>query len=238
MEVAASHAHSSGAIVDFIADYRKMIECDGIAVWSDGHITLSGETPTEAEVLDLIAFINRTTPGRICASAEIAKVYAAGESFRDRAAGFLAIPISRTPRDCLIFFRREILRSVKWAGDPNKAYTSGPLGPRLTPRKSFELWQEIVRGQSAPWSAADLRIAEGLRVTLARSHPAACRSGRTRAPCRAGTPGADDRGTQSPRPQHPEPGARAGNAEQRYGHESRRVRQRVGWPNSGAGARA
>src|SRR5581483_11984713 len=42
----------------------------------------------------------------------------------------------------------------------------GPLGPQLTPRKSFERWQEIVRGQSAPWSAADLRIAEGLRITL------------------------------------------------------------------------
>ena len=166
MEVAATHAHSRGAIADFIADYRKMIECDGIAVWSDGHITLAGETPTEAEAMELIAFINRTTPGRICASADIAKVYAAGEAFRDRAAGFLAIPISRTPRDCLIFFRREILRSVSWAGDPNKSYTSGPLGPRLTPRKSFELWQEIVRGQSEPWTAADLRIAEGLRVTL------------------------------------------------------------------------
>jgi light-regulated signal transduction histidine kinase (bacteriophytochrome)/CheY-like chemotaxis protein len=166
MEVAASHAHSSGAIVDFIDDYRKMIACDGIAVWSDSRITLAGETPTEKEVLDLIAFVNRTTPGRICASSEIAKIYAAGESFRDRAAGFLAVPISRTPRDCLIFFRREILRSVNWAGDPNKSYNSGPLGPRLTPRKSFELWQEIVRGQSAPWTSADLRIAEGLRVTL------------------------------------------------------------------------
>ena len=88
------------------------------------------------------------------ASAEIAKVYATGESFRDRAAGFLAIPISRTPRDCLIFFRREILREVNWAGDPNKSYASGPLGPRLTPRKSFELWQETVRGQSAPWTSA------------------------------------------------------------------------------------
>jgi light-regulated signal transduction histidine kinase (bacteriophytochrome)/CheY-like chemotaxis protein len=166
MEVAATHPHSSGAIIDFIDDYRKMIACDGTAVWSDGRITLSGETPTEDEVMDLVRFINRTSPGRICASAEIAKVYAAGESFRDRAAGFLAIPISRTPRDCLIFFRRELLRSVKWAGDPNKSYTAGPLGARLTPRKSFEVWQDIVRGQSAPWTSADLRIAEGLRVTL------------------------------------------------------------------------
>ena len=115
---------------------------------------------------DLVGFINRTSPGRICASAEIGKIYASGESFRDRAAGFLAIPISRTPRDCLIFFRREILRKVNWAGAPGKVYASGPLGPRLTPRKSFELWQETVHGQSAPWTSAELQIAEGLRVTL------------------------------------------------------------------------
>ena len=166
METAAAHAHSSRAIIDFIGEYRKMIACDGIAVWSEGGITLEGETPTENEVKDLIGFINRTSPGRICASADIAKVYAAGQSFRDRAAGFLAIPISRVPRDCLIFFRREVLRSVNWAGDPNKSYSEGPLGSRLTPRKSFELWQETVAGQSRPWTQGDLRIAESLRVTL------------------------------------------------------------------------
>lgn len=166
MESAASRGQGQRPITEFIADYRKMIECDGIAVWSEGEITLDGETPTESEVKDLVNFINRTSPGRISASGEIAKVYAAGESFRDRAAGFLAVPISRMPRDCLIFFRREILRSVNWAGDPDKAYAEGPLGPRLTPRKSFELWREIVRGQSKPWTSADLHIAESLRITL------------------------------------------------------------------------
>ncbi|CCD87071.1 putative bacteriophytochrome [Bradyrhizobium sp. ORS 285] len=166
IERAAAQAHSKRAILEFVADYKQMIECDGLAVWSDDEITLDGETPTEEEVQDLIGFINRTSPGRICASAEIAKVYASGEAFRDRAAGFLAIPISRTPRDCLIFFRREVLRSVNWAGDPNKVYAEGPLGARLTPRKSFELWQQTVAGQSKPWTAADLRIAESLRVTL------------------------------------------------------------------------
>ncbi len=166
MESVTSHAHSARTIIDFISDYRKMIECDGIAVWSEGEVTLDGETPTESEVQELVGFINRTSPGRICASAEIAKIYASGESFRDRAAGFLAIPISRAPRDCLIFFRREVIRSVNWAGAPDKVYSEGPLGPRLTPRKSFELWQETVAGQSKPWTPADLRIAERLRVTL------------------------------------------------------------------------
>ncbi len=55
IEAAASHEHSQRAIVDFVDDYRKMIECDGIAIWSDDEVTLSGDTPTAAEVKDLVA---------------------------------------------------------------------------------------------------------------------------------------------------------------------------------------
>ena len=78
---------------------------------------------------DLVGFINRTSPGRIFASAEIAKVYAAGESFRDRAAGFLAIPISRTPRDCLIFFRREVAALGELGRRDRQGLCRGPERP-------------------------------------------------------------------------------------------------------------
>jgi two-component sensor histidine kinase/ActR/RegA family two-component response regulator len=57
-------------------------------------------------------------------------------------------------------------RTVNWAGDPNKPVTVGPLGARLTPPKSFELWRETVQGQSIPWQQVDVRIAESLRVSL------------------------------------------------------------------------
>src|SRR3712207_7889784 len=46
-------------------------------------------------------------------------------SHADRAAGMLVIPISRTPRDYLIFFRKELVRTVVWAGDPAKAAEPG-----------------------------------------------------------------------------------------------------------------
>ena len=42
----------------------------------------------------------------------------------------------------------------------------GPLGDRLTPRKSFETWVEEVRGQSEPWTPEQLRSAERVRVAL------------------------------------------------------------------------
>ena len=78
----------------------------------------------------------------------------------------LVIPISRVPRDYLMFFRREVAQLVNWAGDPAKPVELGPNGVRLTPRKSFEAWREIVRGQCSPWSEPELRAAGALRVTL------------------------------------------------------------------------
>jgi two-component sensor histidine kinase/CheY-like chemotaxis protein len=63
-------------------------------------------------------------------------------------------------------FRQEIVRTVRWAGDPHKPVEYGPNGPRLTPRKSFEAWSELVRGRSLPFTEAERRVAETIRVTL------------------------------------------------------------------------
>jgi light-regulated signal transduction histidine kinase (bacteriophytochrome)/ActR/RegA family two-component response regulator len=161
-----SQTEATEAIARSIEDFRKIVECDGVGVWTDGHVTLRGETLTKDEFTDFVKFLNRVSPGRVFAINDLGAVYKDGKAFVDRVAGVLAVPISRAPRDYLMFFRREAARSVTWAGDPNKPVVSGPLGDRLTPRKSFEAWREVVRGQSIPWRDADLRIAESLRVTL------------------------------------------------------------------------
>jgi two-component sensor histidine kinase len=56
--------------------------------------------------------------------------------------------------------------AVTWAGRPSKLLLVGPEGPRLSPRRSFAAWREIVRGQSNLWSPAELAAAEMMRVTL------------------------------------------------------------------------
>ncbi|MHC2360182.1 light-regulated signal transduction histidine kinase (bacteriophytochrome) [Rhizobium leguminosarum] len=83
-----------------------------------------------------------------------------------RVAGMLAIPISRSPRDYVVLFRQELVRTVRWGGDPHKPVEYGPNGPRLTPRKSFQAWSELVRGRSLPFTEAERRVAETIRVTL------------------------------------------------------------------------
>jgi len=82
------------------------------------------------------------------------------------ASGLLAVSVSREPRDFVLWFRPEVVQSVRWAGNPSKPVEVGPDGARLTPRKSFDAWAETVRGRSIPWSPSENDAAFDLRLSL------------------------------------------------------------------------
>lgn len=142
------------------------IPADGVGVWINGSSAFSGITPKADEFRRIIAVLNETSDGRVIATDSIASLVPGAEQFSERAAGMLAIPISRSARDYVLLFRQEIIRSVRWGGDPHKPVEYGPNGPRLTPRESFAEWKELVEGHSRPFTSSELRVAETLRATL------------------------------------------------------------------------
>ncbi|UFH48357.1 ATP-binding protein [Pseudomonas sp. KNUC1026] len=83
-----------------------------------------------------------------------------------RYCGVLAVRFHANENGWVIWLRLEEVHHVRWGGKPEKIIKVGPSGPRLTPRGSFEAWEEIVRGRSPAWTATDLRIAEELRSAL------------------------------------------------------------------------
>jgi len=164
--VMAAEATQFESIIAHLDEIADLLTCDGIGVWVNGKATLKGLAPTAEEFAGLIGYLNTQNLAEVRARYEISSEYPEATAFADRAAGMLVVPLSRPSRDYLVFFRKEVARNVNWAGDPNKPVTVGPHGDRLTPRKSFELWKETVRGQSLPWTTVDCRIAEALRVSL------------------------------------------------------------------------
>jgi light-regulated signal transduction histidine kinase (bacteriophytochrome) len=150
-------------ILTSVADY---VAADGIGVSHAGEISLTGLTPTREEFAQLVRFLNTTSAGQVFSTHCLSDVFPPALDYPMRAAGMLSIPVSRVPRDYLVFFRKEVEKSVTWAGQPEKMETVGPHGVRLTPRKSFEAWRETVRFQSARWNKGELRAAEKLRVTM------------------------------------------------------------------------
>ncbi|NSX55392.1 HWE histidine kinase domain-containing protein [Parasulfitobacter algicola] len=152
---------------EMIADeLRGLIANDGVAVYSDGRYASIGDAPDEVEFKKLARFLNTAPTGQVFATHRLAALYPEAADFSADIAGVLAVPISRTPRDYIVFFRREVAKSVKWAGDPNKPVEVGPNGTRLTPRKSFDAWSEMVRNTSTRWTDSEVQIGESLRVSL------------------------------------------------------------------------
>ncbi|WP_239805099.1 HWE histidine kinase domain-containing protein [Croceicoccus hydrothermalis] len=142
------------------------IPADGVGVMVDGEVSISGMTPSEEQFRQLIGALNQNSKSEVITTTRISEILDEAREYEGRAAGMLAVPISRRPRDYVVMFRAEQLRSVRWAGNAEKSVEYGPNGPRLTPRKSFEEWSELVRGEARPFTPAQIRIANSLRTTL------------------------------------------------------------------------
>ncbi|MGZ4595239.1 MAG: SpoIIE family protein phosphatase, partial [Actinomycetes bacterium] len=94
----------------------------------------------------------------------------------DLACGVLALPLSEG--QFVLWFRGEAVRSIDWGGDPhNKAIAEREGdGVRLSPRKSFDRWREIVRGRSEPWTEHQIDEVSQLRTHLLEALYARSRS--------------------------------------------------------------
>jgi light-regulated signal transduction histidine kinase (bacteriophytochrome) len=140
------------------------IPADGVGVSLDGAVALTGMTPDHAQFAAIVAALNANANNRVFSTDSIQTLVTEAAAYADRAAGLIAIPLSRSPRDYVVLFRSEQLRAVRWAGNPEKPVEYGPNGARLTPRKSFEAWSELVKGQSLPFTPAERRVADTLRT--------------------------------------------------------------------------
>ena len=144
----------------------ELIPCDGIGIWSEKGYSGVGSTPPQHAIAELIQWLGEKPAAEPFATHSLSALLPATKAYSAEVSGVLAIPFSRSSRDYLMFFRREVVQTVTWGGDPNKPVDVTDAEHRISPRKSFDAWRETVRGTSLPWSAAELQIAEALRVSL------------------------------------------------------------------------
>jgi chemotaxis family two-component system sensor kinase Cph1 len=150
------------------ADLLPYMGASGAAVYLDGELHRVGETPASGEILALVQWLNGIKE-TLVATEFLSSLYPPAAHFAAIASGMVAVGLSRTPRDYTLWFRPEMGRTVRWAGDPSKPIKVDRHGARLTPRGSFAEWLEVTKMQSAPWSDVELESAEALRVVLLES---------------------------------------------------------------------
>ncbi|MGU3503031.1 SpoIIE family protein phosphatase [Mycobacterium sp. C31M] len=145
-----------------------LVPATGVVVEIGGDRRELGSVPS-ADVVSTVAAWARTSGEDVavaeCLSEQLPPL--AAES--DLAAGALALNLPDGQH--VIWFRGEVRRAVDWGGDPhNKAIAVAEGdGVRLSPRKSFERWREVVDKCSEPWTPIQSESAEELRRHLVES---------------------------------------------------------------------
>ncbi|HIK32856.1 MAG TPA: GAF domain-containing protein [Oscillatoriales cyanobacterium M59_W2019_021] len=168
------------ALIDFMSQEENFIEglvkyqpnlldlttASGAAVCFGGSWTTIGETPQEEDLNFLVQWLKKNVKSEIFYTDSLPQIYSDARNFKNVASGLLAILISQ--RNYVLWFRPEVIQTVNWGGDPNRAFevnqSEGNL--RLCPRKSFEKWKETVSLTSLPWKPVEVKAALELRKAI------------------------------------------------------------------------
>jgi two-component system, chemotaxis family, sensor kinase Cph1 len=148
-----------------------LVPADGVVVHIQGEHEVRGSLPPP-EVVAAVAAWGRDAGEEIASSEYLSLELPELNLDPELAAGALALNLP--DGQYVVWFRREVLRSVDWGGDPhNKVIavkeSSDGREIRLSPRKSFERWREIVHQRSQPWAPTETESAESLRRHLVES---------------------------------------------------------------------
>lgn len=156
----------AAGLVRFRPNLLDLIPAGGVGLWIDGQFTNIGATPRRPQIEAMVDWLNATVQDGVFQTECLPLLYPAAESFADVASGLLALSVSKSPRDYVLWFRPELIQTVNWAGKPQKYVHGGPELQILTPRNSFALWQERVRLHASPWLGAEIDAAHRLRLAL------------------------------------------------------------------------
>lgn len=141
------------------------LEASGAALFHEGQILTTGDVPSTPELRALQEWVDTQSREVPYQCASIGRENPALASLTPTASGVLSVRLSGSRPDFLMWFRKEQLASVTWAGDPAKVVVGNdPL--ELSPRRSFAAWSEIVRGTAVSWSGADIALAKALGMSL------------------------------------------------------------------------
>lgn len=141
------------------------LEATGAALFHDGELLTTGEVPSTAEMRALQRWIDGQSFDGPFSCSSVARVNPAFDSLTPTASGVLAVRLLASSSDYLMWFRKEQLLTVTWAGDPSKP-TIGNDPQDLSPRRSFAAWSEIVRGTALPWSNTETALARAFGSAL------------------------------------------------------------------------
>ena len=148
-----------GALFDESKALLEPVQATGAALLFDNEVRTVGDVPATSALRDIGRWLDRQKPGHVYATASLADDAPDFTGLIPIASGLMAVPISTTPGEYLLWLRPERVRTETWGGNPFKPTLSGDDPTILSPRRSFAQWHQLVEGTADPWSQPDIAAA-------------------------------------------------------------------------------
>ena len=143
-----------------IQDYIPSI---GAVVDHDGEIERLGKTPDEDALRKLTDYLTQEVDSLLFSTDCLADIFPENEIYGNEFAGLLSVKISNDPAEYMMWFRQPQSKEVLWGGNPEKAMSKENESVRMSPRKSFSKWKQVIQHKSEPWQKYEKDAAITLR---------------------------------------------------------------------------
>lgn len=143
----------------------RLVDCGGFALLADGELVGgTGRLPNARQLHELAPLLEERLVGRESfATDRLGEVFADAPAMFARASGALAVRVDASRPLLAVWLRPEQVEEISWAGNPRvKEVATEPL-KKLTPRRSFATWREMIRGRSRPWTWHETNVVELFR---------------------------------------------------------------------------
>jgi len=143
-----------------ILDY---IKSTGAAIVYEDKISTIGITPTDDEIQKLINYLSEHDEDLVFSTDNLQSIFQEYSNLTKNFAGLLSIKLTADPAEYILWFRAPKTKEIFWGGNPEKAINKQNPKVRLSPRKSFEKWKQVVKGSADSWEKHEMDAAILLR---------------------------------------------------------------------------
>lgn len=141
-----------------------VVAADGVMLIDGGERYTTGYVPAHEHINAILAYLKKKRDSQLFFTEAMDELLGVSKEADDHIGGIMAFLLSEAKHTYILLFRKPILQTVSWGGNPEKAL-SADTNPKtgllqLSPRTSFESWKQEIRHKSKPWNEQDVDSAE------------------------------------------------------------------------------
>lgn len=141
-------------------ELKLMPKADGLVIISDNELVTDGLTPDRETIHKIVDWAYQNTAENVFVSNSFLKDYGQELNLNSDTAGIIIYFVERSKKEILIWFRKEFDEHINWAGNPEKNIDvfskDGVETQYISPRTSFEVFKENIRGNSKRWGSKNV----------------------------------------------------------------------------------